>query len=156
MIAPMALFAVSLATTHPAAYPASLAHTLFTYGSCAIARGQCNTIFGTACRWRYIQLKGTAQHREQQQQRSTMSKKTAAATRQRRSCQSRLEAGSGLRASYPGPVLPGCYILVGAETPMSDSTSFSTERTASQAARRARVSSGSTGRPSLGSTWQAA
>ena len=154
MIAPMALFAVSLATTHPAAYPASLAHTLFTYGSCAIARGQCNTIFGTACRGRYIQLNAhriaprataTAQHHVKKDRRCH--KTTTVIS---------ISLRSRLRASYPGPVLPGSYILVGAETPMSDSTSFSTERTASQAARRARVSSGSTGRPSLGSTWQAA
>lgn len=48
----------------------------------------------------------------------------------------------------------GCarYILVGAETPIRLSTRSRTERTASQAARRARVTSGSTGRPSLGRT----
>ena len=44
------------------------------------------------------------------------------------------------------------YILVGAETPIRLSTRSRTERTASQAARRARVTSGSTGRPSLGRT----
>ena len=44
------------------------------------------------------------------------------------------------------------YILVGAETPIRLRTRSRTERTASQAARRARVTSGSTGRPSLGRT----
>ena len=48
------------------------------------------------------------------------------------------------------------YICVGADTPMSDKQSAITERTASHAARRARTSSGATGRPSLGSTWHAA
>lgn len=51
---------------------------------------------------------------------------------------------------------PVDYICSGAETPTRVSTSASVTRTASQAARRARESSGSTGRPSLGSTWQAA
>lgn len=48
------------------------------------------------------------------------------------------------------------YICSGAETPTRVSTKASVTRTASQAARRARESSGSTGRPSLGRTWQAA
>lgn len=48
------------------------------------------------------------------------------------------------------------YICSGAETPTRVSTRASVTRTASQAARRARESSGSTGRPSLGRTWQAA
>lgn len=51
---------------------------------------------------------------------------------------------------------PVDYICSGAETPTRVSTRASVTRTASQAARRARESSGSTGRPSLGSTWQAA
>lgn len=51
---------------------------------------------------------------------------------------------------------PANYICSGAETPTRVSTKASVTRTASQAARRARESSGSTGRPSLGSTWQAA
>lgn len=51
---------------------------------------------------------------------------------------------------------PANYICSGAETPTRVSTRASVTRTASQAARRARESSGSTGRPSLGSTWQAA
>jgi hypothetical protein len=51
---------------------------------------------------------------------------------------------------------PAAYICSGAETPTRVSTRASVTRTASQAARRARESSGSTGRPSLGSTWQAA
>lgn len=51
---------------------------------------------------------------------------------------------------------PADYICSGAETPTRVSTRASVTRTASQAARRARESSGSTGRPSLGSTWQAA
>ena len=51
---------------------------------------------------------------------------------------------------------PVDYICSGAETPTRVSTRASVTRTASQAARRARESSGSTGRPSLGRTWQAA
>lgn len=51
---------------------------------------------------------------------------------------------------------PANYICSGAETPTRVSTRASVTRTASQAARRARESSGSTGRPSLGRTWQAA
>lgn len=51
---------------------------------------------------------------------------------------------------------PAAYICSGAVTPTRVSTRASVTRTASQAARRARESSGSTGRPSLGSTWQAA
>lgn len=51
---------------------------------------------------------------------------------------------------------PVNYICSGAETPTRVSTRASVTRTASQAARRARESSGSTGRPSLGRTWQAA
>ena len=51
---------------------------------------------------------------------------------------------------------PVDYICSGTETPTRESTRASVTRTASQAARRARESSGSTGRPSLGSTWQAA
>lgn len=50
----------------------------------------------------------------------------------------------------------GRYMRVGADTPISDRHRAITERTASHAARRARTSSGSTGWPSLGSTWQAA
>ena len=53
-------------------------------------------------------------------------------------------------------IRPVDYICSGAETPTRVSTRASVTRTASQAARRARESSGSTGRPSLGSTWQAA
>lgn len=52
------------------------------------------------------------------------------------------------------PVGAARYIAVGADTPMSDRVSASTERTASQAASRARESSGERGLPSLGSTWQ--
>lgn len=51
---------------------------------------------------------------------------------------------------------PVDYICSGAETPTRVSTRASVTRTASQAARRARESSSSTGRPSLGRTWQAA
>ncbi len=51
---------------------------------------------------------------------------------------------------------PVDYICSGAVTPTRVSTRASVTRTASQAARRARESSGSTGRPSLGRTWQAA
>lgn len=48
------------------------------------------------------------------------------------------------------------YIFSGAETPMSERASARVILTASQAARRALDSSGSTGCPSLGSTWQLA
>ena len=68
----------------------------------------------------------------------------------------------GPRAKEPSGAFPwepkarSTYICVGADTPMSERQRAITERTASQAPRRARTTAGSTGRPSLGSTWQAA
>lgn len=68
----------------------------------------------------------------------------------------------GPRAKEPSGAFPwepkarSTYICVGADTPMSERHRAITERTASQAPRRARTTAGSTGRPSLGSTWQAA
>ena len=68
----------------------------------------------------------------------------------------------GPRAEEPSGAFPwepkarSTYICVGADTPMSERHRAITERTASQAPRRARTTAGSTGRPSLGSTWQAA
>ena len=68
----------------------------------------------------------------------------------------------GPRAEEPSGAFPwepkarSSYICVGADTPMSERHRAITERTASQAPRRARTTAGSTGRPSLGSTWQAA
>ena len=49
---------------------------------------------------------------------------------------------------------PAGYILSGAVTPMRLRVSANTRRQASQAARRALETPSSTGRPSLGSTWQ--
>lgn len=64
----------------------------------------------------------------------------------------------GPRAEEPSGAFPwepkarSTYICVGADTPMSERHRAITERTASQAPRRARTTAGSTGRPSLGST----
>lgn len=60
---------------------------------------------------------------------------------------------SGRQAIYLASVTR--YMRSGAETPMSESVSASTRRAASHAARRAFETASSTGRPSLGSTWQA-